>query len=682
MNACFASSTACLSRQRSSFSAILRLQKLSYSSSSLTFTSFTALTRPESKRRIRRSFSTKLPVAAKQTTTTTNNNNNNNINKNDMGANASNNNNNNTCSPLGGGNLMLFACSKCRGEGVLISQSRRQRQEKKRQEKREMYPNSYHRNRDGDDSDDDKEKERGDGVENKKKKQKEKGMGEKRATCADCQGTGLVDVNDDDASDESALKYSSAQSQGHVSIIGGGIGGMALGVALQHRGIRFTIFEKDEEFKARRQGYGLTMQRYSGASALKQLGLELNGVGSDANVALHSNGKVLGEYGHSVEKRKERTANDASAANSNSKHLPSVAHSLRNVHIPRQELRKMLLDAVNPENIRWGMKFDSAKTILEDGENNDDPRVEVTFTNGEKILSDCVVGADGLFSRVRAHKFDNLDAIHEGLNYLDCLVVLGICHGMDHELCKNKAFQILDGHNRLFCMPFSTNEIAEDILGYKNDVDPTYMNIPHAMMWQLSFPCEYDEAVELSKDRKKLLEESRKRCESWCEPAHTLLKSTRSENMSGYPAFDMLIEDEIVFRNGRKKDTSDKEASNVDVFTTLLGDAAHPMSPFKGQGANQALVDALNLARALSRAPKFLLPGERTNGTPPKVANTKEALVIAEDAMLKRSRGKVEGSRVAAKYLHSEAALAEGDFVRANVAVSAAAGEVYDGRNG
>ena len=90
---------------------------------------------------------------------------------------------------------------------------------------------------------------------------------------------------------------------------------------------------------------------------------------------------------------------------------------------------------------------------------------------------------------------------------------------------------------------------------------------------------------------------------------------------------------------------------------TLIGDAAHPMSPFKGQGANQALLDALALARAISNGcrPKSQW---RTSG----IKNT--ILSQFETEMLARTASKVIESAEAAKFLHSEVVLREGNEPR------------------
>ena len=56
----------------------------------------------------------------------------------------------------------------------------------------------------------------------------------------------------------------------HVSIIGGGIGGLAAASALQRQGIEVTIFERNPEL--REVGAGLTLWA-NGVQVLRQLGL-------------------------------------------------------------------------------------------------------------------------------------------------------------------------------------------------------------------------------------------------------------------------------------------------------------------------------------------------------------------------------------------------------------------------
>jgi 2-polyprenyl-6-methoxyphenol hydroxylase-like FAD-dependent oxidoreductase len=70
----------------------------------------------------------------------------------------------------------------------------------------------------------------------------------------------------------------------------------------------------------------------------------------------------------------------------------------------------------------------------------------------------------------------------------------------------------------------------------------------------------------------------------------------------------------------------------------LLGDAAHPMSPFRGEGANMAMLDALSFVEVLQTAPE----GQLVHG-----------LARYEQEMLARTRKAVLQSRKAANEMHS-----------------------------
>ena len=121
-------------------------------------------------------------------------------------------------------------------------------------------------------------------------------------------------------------------------------------------------------------------------------------------------------------------------------------------------------------------------------------------------------------------------------------------------------------------------------------------------MWQLSFPYTEEAARSLCKDPTALKSEILRRCAKWHEPIPELLRSTPLDGMAGYPVYDREVLQPDVLRPGSSAAATGAAAASTPAAqrrVTLIGDAAHPMTPFKAQGANQALSDAVLLADTL-----------------------------------------------------------------------------------
>ena len=416
-------------------------------------------------------------------------------------------------------------------------------------------------------------------------------------SCLNCNGSGLIPSVGSPVSD--------TENYPHVAIIGAGIGGVALAVACLHRGIPFTLYERDTHFGARSQGYGLTLQQAS--KAIEGLGIFslAEGVVSTRHLVHTTEGKMIAEWG-------------------TRKWIPTdikTSPKRTNIHIARQSLRLALLEQLGGhDKVQWGHQ-------LVDFKKTDEESITLDFeVNGEikSTKADLVVGADGIRSAVRRLLIpEHLTP----LRYLECIVILGICplkplKELNSPLLDSATvFQTANGNERIYIMPFTADSI----------------------MWQLSFPMSEEEAKELSAQGPNALKAEACRRTQWHDPIPQILAATQEAQISGYPVYDReLLQAELLEKGGP---------------ITLIGDAAHPMSPFKGQGANQALLDALTLARGITKGCRPLSQWRK--------AGIRESVLTEFEAeMLARSAVKVSDSAEAAQFLHSEIVLHEGDEPR------------------
>jgi 2-polyprenyl-6-methoxyphenol hydroxylase-like FAD-dependent oxidoreductase len=163
-----------------------------------------------------------------------------------------------------------------------------------------------------------------------------------------------------------------------IAIIGGGPAGLTLGSLLHKHGISFTIFEMREKPKsedlAKPSGM-LDLHEESGIAAIKECGLfnefrELTGECTEAMKVMDKNGNILYADEGELSERPE---------------------------ISRHALTGLLLSHIPADRIKWNHKLFSTTTSTTSKHTN----IELDFGPYGKETFDLVIGADGAWSKVR-----------------------------------------------------------------------------------------------------------------------------------------------------------------------------------------------------------------------------------------------------------------------------------------
>jgi 2-polyprenyl-6-methoxyphenol hydroxylase-like FAD-dependent oxidoreductase len=275
-----------------------------------------------------------------------------------------------------------------------------------------------------------------------------------------------------------------------------------------------------------------------------------------------------------------------------------LSHEPFRPEIDRSALRKIFLESLPPETVVWNSHFISMEKQNEGW--------LLHFKNGSSAYADMVIAADGANSKIRPY-VTNIKAFYSGVTMVEINVD-------NAEKATPRIYALLNGGK---IMAFGN---GRNILGGQKGIGGLgfYASFKPDENWASNSGLDFS-------DKTQLLAWFKKEYSEWNSTWYELFENAAMPVIPR-PIYCMPL------------DQTWEALPNV----TLLGDAAHVMPPFAGEGANTSMFDALELSECL---------------TSDNYSTLQEAISFYEVSMRKRAAKAAKQSLENGERMHSEGAL-------------------------
>ncbi|KIO74537.1 2-polyprenyl-6-methoxyphenol hydroxylase [Pedobacter lusitanus] len=364
-----------------------------------------------------------------------------------------------------------------------------------------------------------------------------------------------------------------------IAIVGGGPGGLTLARLLQLNGAEVKVYERDSNKDARTKGATLDLHEESGLKAIREAGLIDQ---------FHANFRPGAEKMRIMDKDARIVFEDKTES----------ADHISRPEIDRGPLQDILLESLQPGTIVWDSHF------VKLSPHNDS--WEITFKNGNSAFADIVIAADGANSKIRPY-ITAIKPFYSGVTIVEGAVY-------NSETVVPRIHQALNG-GKIFAMGSEKSLIISS----KGDGSLVfYTGCKTAENWAETSEIDFS-------DKAQVLEWFKTAYADWDELWVELFENAAARFVPR-PQYCMPFD----------------QTWEAQPNLTMLGDAAHLMPPYAGEGVNMAMLDAVELSQCLLNA---------------EFTDTKSAIAAYENQMRLRASATAKTTMDSTAALHSKEAI-------------------------